>query len=257
MRWMMIIMLIAWLPGCAWSASEVLQQPAEAGQASQPSSNPSPGQNPNSNAANSSPTTNPTNQLNPNNHPNPDTPVSSDTSTSRQITADDVRAKADTIVAALQKKDMKTIAQASDPKAGIRFSAYGHIDVKKDITMLPTAKFADIMGDSTEYDWGVYDGSGQPIHLTFKDYYSKFIYDQDFAKAKDVSVNQIIGKNTLVNNQFDVYPRDQFMTVEYHFPGFDPKVEGHDWRSLRLVFAVSGTNGNITLRAIIHDQWTT
>jgi hypothetical protein len=256
----MIILLVAWLPGCMWNgAPETPQQPAEAGQVSQPNANPSANMSPNPspNPSNgSNPTTNPTNQANPNNHSNPDTPLSNNAPAPRPITAEDVRAKADSIVAALQKKEMKTVAQAADLKVGIRFSAYGHIDEKKDV-VIPASQIAALMDDRTEYDWGVYDGSGQPIHLMFKDYYSKFVYDQDFAKAKDVSVNQILGKNTLVNNLFDVYPRDQFMTVEYHFSGFDPKVEGHDWRSLRLVFAVNGADGSIYLRAIIHDQWTT
>jgi (p)ppGpp synthase/HD superfamily hydrolase len=42
--------------------------------------------------------------------------------------------------------------------------------------------------------------------------------------------------------------------VEYHFSGFDPKYEGMDWRSLRLVFEEKDNIWHLV--GIIHDQWT-
>ena len=42
--------------------------------------------------------------------------------------------------------------------------------------------------------------------------------------------------------------------MEYHFPGIDPKFEGMDWRSLRLVFEQK--NCTWYLVGIIHAQWT-
>jgi hypothetical protein len=46
-----------------------------------------------------------------------------------------------------------------------------------------------------------------------------------------------------------VYPKAQF--VEYHFPGFDAKYEGLDWKSLRLIFDQKGTEW--LLIGIQHD----
>lgn len=42
--------------------------------------------------------------------------------------------------------------------------------------------------------------------------------------------------------------------VEYHFPGFEKKYEGKDWKSLRLVFEKK--NDRWYLVGIVHDQWT-
>ncbi|HUM37898.1 MAG TPA: hypothetical protein PLQ85_13585, partial [Anaerolineae bacterium] len=104
----------------------------------------------------------------------------------------------------------------------------------------------------TLYEWGVYDGSGEPIQLTFAAYYQKFVFDHDYTTAVAVSVNERLGMGNSIDNSQEYYPGA--MVVEYHFPGFDPQYGGLDWTSLRLVF--QEFEGRWVLVGIIHDQWT-
>ena len=55
-----------------------------------------------------------------------------------------------------------------------------------------------------------------------------------------------------VNNLKEIYPNRHF--IDYHFSGFDQKLKGMDWTSLRLV--IEKQNGEYFLVAVIHDQWT-
>ena len=111
---------------------------------------------------------------------------------------------------------------------------------------------ADLLLDTTVYTWGEYDGSGFPINLSFADYYTRFVYDQEFVHPHLVGINNVIGfGNTLVNIA-DVHPNGSF--VEFHFTGFDPQYEGMDWRSLFLVF--EQLDGNWVLVGIVHNEWT-
>jgi hypothetical protein len=41
--------------------------------------------------------------------------------------------------------------------------------------------------------------------LTFKDYFSKFIYDADFVRLAQTFVNQPMERGNMINNVFDVY----------------------------------------------------
>lgn len=157
------------------------------------------------------------------------------------------------VLQALKDKDMKKLASLVHPDKGVRFSPYGHIDVKTDLVFKPDA-LAQLMTDGKTYEWGVYDGSGEPIKLTFAEYYAKFVYDADFIKPQQSAVNRIIGQGNTASNLTDVYPPDSHDFIEYHFSGLDPKYEGMDWRSLRLVFEHVGDH--LYLVGIVHDQWT-
>lgn len=157
------------------------------------------------------------------------------------------------VLKALEAKDMAKLAQLAHPDKGVRFSPYGYIDSEQDRILKPEA-ISKSWKDDTVYRWGTFDGSGEPIQLKFSDYYAKFIYDADFAQAPHTGVNETIGKGNTLNNIKEVYPSPQHTFVEYHFSGFDPKFEGMDWKSLRLVF--EKTEKALYLVGIVHDQWT-
>ncbi|GIO12845.1 hypothetical protein J19TS2_24000 [Cohnella xylanilytica] len=154
------------------------------------------------------------------------------------------------VVGALRDRDLKRLASWIDPELGVRFSPYAHMDEKNDLVFkpekLPTFKDAEAL------TWGSYDGSGEPIELTFRDYFEKFVYDQDFAEAPDVTANKLLGTGNTPFNGKELYPGSSF--VEFHFPGFDDKLEGHDWESLVLVFVPSGDQWRLC--AVVHSQWT-
>jgi hypothetical protein len=156
-------------------------------------------------------------------------------------------------IEAMKQKDMAKLAQLVHPEKGVQFSPYAYVDTTKNVR-LKAADLAALWKDTKKITWGEFDGSGNPIELTFADYFQKFIYDHDFAIAPKIGYNKIIGKSTTTNNLFTVYPKDKFFTVEYHFEGFDKKFDGHDWASLRLVY--ENTGADWFLVAVVHDQWT-
>ncbi|MBC8081328.1 MAG: hypothetical protein H7X86_13365, partial [Gorillibacterium sp.] len=157
------------------------------------------------------------------------------------------------VIAALQQQDDSQLAQLAHPVDGIQFSPYSFIDPVNDQRITPT-NLATLLSSPTVMNWGNYDGSGEPINLTFAAYWGKFVYDHPFATAPSVTYNTSVGKGNMTNNIFNIYPPSTFITVEYHFNGFDPQYDGHDWSSLRIVFAPY--NGNWYVTAIVHDQWT-
>lgn len=161
------------------------------------------------------------------------------------------KAAADRILQAIKAKDMNQLAAYVDPEAGVRFSPYGTIDTKQDL-VFTAEQLQKLTSDNKEYVWGSYDGSGEPIKLTFNQYYGKFVYDHDFAKAPKVGINTVVGTGNTLNNIAEAYPGSTF--VEYHFPGFDKKYEGMDWASLRLVLTEAKEGWKLV--GIVHDQWT-
>ena len=146
---------------------------------------------------------------------------------------------------------MAALAGYVHPKLGLRFSPYAA--VKDTDQVFPAETIYSLWADKRLYTWGNFYGSGEPIDLSFPDYYSSFVYDVDFANAPQMALNHRLGVGTTMDNIFEYYQGSMF--VEYYFPGFDPQYEGLDWRSLRLVFMQEG--GSWYLVGIIHDQWTT
>ena len=168
------------------------------------------------------------------------------------LTEEMISHKADRVMEALHDRDLDRLASLVHPTLGIRFSPYAFVR-EADITVT-VDDVPNLLSQDTVLLWGVYDGSGAPIELTFEQYYDQFIYDQDFANAEEIGYNQRIGgEGGTINNIQDFYPGG--MMVEYHFTGFNPDYGGLDWRSLRLVFMQDG--GEWFLIGIVHDEWTT
>jgi hypothetical protein len=157
-------------------------------------------------------------------------------------------------IEAMKQKDMAKLAKLVHPEKGVQFSPYAYVDTTKNVRV-KAAELAVLWKDTKKIKWGEIDGSGSTIELTFADYFQKFVYDHDFAKAPKIGYNKIIGKSTTTNNLFNIYPKDKFFTVEFHFEGFDKKFNGNDWASLRLVY--ENTGADWLLVAVVHDQWTT
>lgn len=110
------------------------------------------------------------------------------------------------------------------------------------------------MKDSEQRTWGSFQGSGEPIKLTFAEYFKRFVYDADFVNDARISLNQAENKGTMINNINEVYPAGKYDYVDYHISSIDPQYQGMDWRSLRLVFEKIGEDR--ILAGIVHDEWT-
>lgn len=154
-------------------------------------------------------------------------------------------------IQALKSRDAVKLSSLIHPDKGVRFSPYAFVDIKRDI-VLKADQIKTIFDDTTKYLWGYYDGTDEEMSFNFSDYFKQFIYNRDFASAKQIGYQRIIGRGNTINNNFEVYP--DAIVVEYHFPGFDPIYDGIDWESLRLAFEEK--EGVWYLVGIIHDQWT-
>lgn len=176
----------------------------------------------------------------------PATPTVTPVSTEEMI-----RHKADRVIKALHDRDLDRLASLVHPTQGIRFSPYAFVR-DADITV-PAEDVPNLFSEDVVLLWGVYDGSGAPIELTFEQYYDQFIYDQDFDSAEEIGYNRRIGgEGGTINNISDFYPGGEM--VEFHFTGFNPDYDGLDWRSLRLVFIQEGDEWFLV--GIVHDEWT-
>jgi hypothetical protein len=154
------------------------------------------------------------------------------------------------VIQALKCQDMVTLSNIVHPVNGVRFSPYAF--VKDTDQVFSAEKITGIMADNSIYPWGNYSGTGEPINLSFPDYYAKFIYDVDFVNAPQMSLNRRLSTGNSLDNSAEFYPGSMF--VEFYFPGFDPQYGGMDWRSLRLSF--TEYNNAWYLVGIIHDEWT-
>lgn len=157
----------------------------------------------------------------------------------------------DNVLKALSARDTGTIAEFVHPAKGVRFTPYTYVNLEKDIVFTPE-KVKNFFQDQKVYLWGHYDGTGDVISLTPNEYYEKFIYSADFLNAEEIGYNEVLSYGNMMENQFEVY--QDAIIVEYYFPGFDPKFEGMDWKSLRLVFQEDGSAWKLV--GIIHNQWT-
>ena len=158
--------------------------------------------------------------------------------------------RAGEVVHALKTQDMVTLSGYVHPQNGVRFSPYAYVQDTDQV--FSADEIASILADSAVYTWGFHAGSGEPIVLSFMAYFSRYVYDVDFANSPQLALNRRISTGNSIDNSTEFYPGSVF--VEYFFPGFDPQYEGMDWRNLRLVFTEN--SGSWYLVGILHDEWT-
>lgn len=161
-----------------------------------------------------------------------------------------LEARAREAIAALSAADYEDLSRLIHPQKGVRFSPEAFVDEARD-QVFSAAEIARAAVDPSPRTWGAWDGSGEEIRLSFREYVERFVWDADFAAADTVAVDQRIGLSTTVDNIRAVY-RDAAV-VEFHVAGSDPRYEGMDWRSLRLVF--ERQDDNWFLVGVVHDQW--
>jgi hypothetical protein len=160
----------------------------------------------------------------------------------------DAEARARAAVEALRVKDMNALAGLVDHDDGVRFSPYSSVD-SSDVRLTAT-QVASALRDKTVRHWGAYDGSGDPIDLTFGAYYRRFIFDVDFTKGTHPPKS--LGENT-VNNAQEFYGADARVIELYVAPNAQGIV-GKGWRTLRLVWKPK--RGDYYLVGVIHAEWT-
>lgn len=163
-----------------------------------------------------------------------------------------IAGRARQVILALKAGNMAKFSTFVHPQKGVRFSPYASVLPDED-RVLKRNQLSQFWASSRRYLWGSYDGSGDPIRLTFRKYHRRFVFDHDYSRAKDVAYNpENMSHGNTPNTIREHYPES--IAVEYHFSGFDEKVSGHDWVSLWLVFEKRGSEWFVV--GIVHDQWT-
>jgi hypothetical protein len=172
--------------------------------------------------------------------------------TARASEKTEVMATAKKAVIALKNKNMIQLAAMAHPVKGIRFTPYNFVNTDQggDLVFKGT-QIAGLWASQKRYLWGEFDGSGDPIRMTFAKYFGRFIFSRDFANAHTVVYNQAASPGTTIDNFADAYPKAKF--VGYHF---SRSKDGNDmgWETLYLIFEKSGKKWYLV--GISHDEWT-
>ena len=148
----------------------------------------------------------------------------------------------------LKNKDWGALGSLVHREQGLTFSPYGYVEDDAQCFGVGDVKALDYNEGSRV--WGYYDGSGNPIEMTFEEYYDRFIFDKDFTQAPQVAVNKVV-RTTMQNNLYVFGNGCEY--IDYHVPG-GGEMADHAWASLRLVFG--GYENELYLVAVVHDEWT-
>ena len=154
------------------------------------------------------------------------------------------------VINLIKEQDFEKLAGFMDSETGLRFSPYGYVNEKTDL-VFTAEQVKGFSKDENVYKWGSFDGSGEPINLSFKEYYSKFIYDKPFAEPDRLGLNESYSKGNTIDNLKEIYPLAQY--VEFYFVGTEANAN-MDWAGLKLVFELK--NEEWILVGIVHSQWT-
>lgn len=172
----------------------------------------------------------------------------------RQLSAADAEAAVGALVrdtlAAFKKRDGQALAALAHPSKGVRFSPYAYVQATN-ITLSAT-QLATAFSDPTKRTWGITDGKGDPIILTFADYTGTYIYARDFASSTQTAFNKTIGSGNTIDNTADVYPNA--ILFEAYDPGPDPQMKDFQWQCIRLLFERSGDRWYLV--SVVHGEWT-
>lgn len=155
------------------------------------------------------------------------------------------------VLDALKISDFKALASIVAPE-GLTLTPLSTVDRDADLTFTPR-EVSGIATNSKHYVWGTVSGTAAPIELTPLDYFQQYVYNADYSTAPSIGVDQVLCVGNALENVKETYPDCHF--VEFHFPGIDPKKEGFDWCSLKVVFRT--IDETPMLVGLIHSEWTT
>ena len=155
---------------------------------------------------------------------------------------------ADECLALLKNKDWGALGSLVHRGQGLTFSPYGYVEDGAVRLGMGDVKALDTYNQV--HVWGHYAGSGDPIEMTFAQYYDRFVFDKDFTQAPQVAVSKVI-RSTMEENLYVFGNGCEF--VDFHIPGSGASAD-HNWASLRLVFG--WYEEELCLLAVVHDEWT-
>lgn len=156
-----------------------------------------------------------------------------------------------TAVELIKSGNYDKLSKMAHPEDGVYFTPYSNVDLTANMHFT-AEQLSNFATDETAYLWGYTDGEGAPINLTPKQFFEKYVFNQDYTTAPVIGRNCIIKYGNSIENVQMAFPDCQF--IEFHFPGFDEQCGVMDWCTLRIVFREY--EGAFKIVAIIHAQWT-
>jgi hypothetical protein len=165
-----------------------------------------------------------------------------------------IEARARQVMLAIKNRDMQRLASFVHPRKGVRFSPYVYVD-KKTARALSRQQVVNLYRSRQRLVWGEQDGSGDPIRMTFRQYFSRYVYRMDLLTDKEVGYNPPDrgGPGTDINNVLENYPRA--ILVRYAHDGITgPQGGAMDWQQLWLVFEKMGNDWYLV--GIVNNEWT-
>lgn len=180
----------------------------------------------------------------------PDPRETADAGTDQPVGNEVLLARAMEVAGYLRERNWSALAGAVHPELGVRFTPYS--SVSEEDLVFTAAETAGFGGDSRSYMWGYSDGPGEPMYMTVREYFERFIFDADYTQAPRLCVNGVQVYGNAVENVAEAYPEGSF--VEFYYDGLDPVNEGMDWCALKLVF--QPWEGRLMLVGVIHSEWT-
>lgn len=151
---------------------------------------------------------------------------------------------------ALALRDGALLASLAHESKGVRLSPRAFVRVDTD-QVLTRTDLARAFTDTATRTWGIADGIGTPIVLSYARYHEHYVYARDFEHATWISYNHAIGSGNTIDNTAEVYPNA--IMFEAYDPGPDPARADFQWQSLRLLFEQSGNDWYLI--AIVHAEW--
>ncbi|MBR1845812.1 MAG: hypothetical protein IJ792_04350 [Oscillospiraceae bacterium] len=167
-------------------------------------------------------------------------------STSSDDSVDLLRTALDT-ARAFRDGDYATLAYYVHPAEGVTFTPNTTVDRSADQTFT-VEQIANAANTSETYIWGTATDSAVPISLTFADYRSAYVWDEDYLAQARISVDSTRVAGNALENLTDAYPDCRY--VEFYCPGEDPQT---DWSALRLVYRQQ--DGVWYLVGVVHSAW--
>lgn len=184
------------------------------------------------------------------NHGSVKSPDSVSTNKTLELTKkDSLKILNEEMIGLFESKQYLKISDYLHPEKGVRFSMYAYINPEKDKVFSKT-DYEKYIGSNVKFTFGERDGSGEPLVLSLKDYFDKWVFKRDFSQSK-FTLNEFQGHGNSLNNLKKIYPNSDFTE---NFIAGSEKYSGMDWNSLRFVF--EKLDGKYYLVAIINDEWT-
>lgn len=143
--------------------------------------------------------------------------------------------RAQSALSALEHANYTKLAEVSHNPTVVQFLPYIYELGEVRSVSFGKAELSDLMEQQTALVWGTYDGSGEPIKLTPREYHDTFVYDVDYAtitvaKLLDgEAAHSARGLRSVVKH----FAGSSF--VLYRYEG-TPSAAYNDWKALLLVF---------------------